>query len=113
MTPDLTVSCCLGAPHCSAAASIRRSRALAPACCRYWRLMRTELLELVAIRPYTLFSRTWRFTDAYSARTFDQSHSSSSTIIFANDVNVACPISDWATRIVTVSSGATTSHGLI
>src|ERR1051326_1049225 len=65
------------------------------------------------MRRSTLFSRKWRLTDAYSARTLDQAHSSSLQIIFDQEVNVCCPISLWATRIVTVSSGATTSQGLI
>src|SRR5688500_2425073 len=59
------------------------------------------------------FSRASRFAEAYSGRTFFQSHCSSSQTIIALDVQTPCPSSVWAMRIVTVSSGATTIHALI
>src|SRR6187402_1719219 len=59
------------------------------------------------------FSRASRFADAYSGRTFVQSHCNSSQTIIALEVQTPCPSSVWAIRIVTVSSGATTIQALI
>src|SRR5215472_18765058 len=59
------------------------------------------------------FSLALRLAEAYSARTLLQSHWSSSAIIIGQVVNTPVPISLWATRIVTVSSGAIVSDALI
>src|SRR5262245_5541732 len=59
------------------------------------------------------FSLASRFADAYSPRTLLQSHCSSSAIIMAHAVQTPCPSSVCPMRIVTVSSGATTTHALI
>src|SRR4051812_19254654 len=53
-----------------------------------------------------------RLADAYCGRTLLQSHCSSSATIIALEVHTPWPSSVWATRIVTVSSGATTTHAL-
>lgn len=44
--------------------------------------------------------------EAYSARTLVQSHANSSATIIGSDVKMPSPISDWATRITTLSSGS-------
>src|SRR5215510_14389617 len=59
------------------------------------------------------FSLTSRFADAYSARTFFQSHWSSSATIIGFTVSVPVPSSVWPTRMVTVSSGAMVIQALI
>src|SRR5262245_23412864 len=59
------------------------------------------------------FSFTSRFADAYSARTFFQSHWSSSATIIGFTVSVPVPSSVWPTRMVTVSSGAIVIQALI
>src|SRR5712672_2516815 len=53
-----------------------------------------------------------RLADAYCGRTLLQSHCSSSATIMALEVHTPCPSSVWAMRIVTVSSGATTTQAL-
>src|ERR1700722_13421119 len=69
-----------GTSHLAAAAAIRRTRALAPTCCIFFWDPRTERLPFENMSPYTLFSRTLRLAEAYSTRTFVQSHSSSSVM---------------------------------
>src|SRR2546422_4924911 len=59
------------------------------------------------------FSLASRLADAYSARTFFQSHWSSSATIIGFAVNTPVPSSVWPTRIVTVSSGAIVIQALI
>src|SRR5437867_12184084 len=59
------------------------------------------------------FSLKSRLADAYSARTFFQSHWSSSATIIGFAVNTPVPSSVWPTRIVTVSSGAIVIQALI
>src|SRR6266540_2900150 len=59
------------------------------------------------------FSLKSRFADAYSDRTFFQSHCSSSATIIGQFVNTPWPISHWPTRMVTVSSGAIVIQALI
>src|SRR5216117_329473 len=59
------------------------------------------------------FSLASRLADAYSARTFFQSHWSSSAIIIGFAVKTPVPSSVWPTRIVTVSSGAIVIQALI
>src|SRR6266850_741291 len=59
------------------------------------------------------FSLTSRLADAYSARTFFQSHWSSSATIIGFTVNTPVPSSVWPTRMVTVSSGAIVIQALI
>src|SRR5437667_10188699 len=59
------------------------------------------------------FSFTSRLADANSARTFFQSHWSSSATIIGFTVSVPVPSSVWPTRMVTVSSGAIVIHALI
>src|SRR5438034_8436959 len=59
------------------------------------------------------FSFTSRLADAYSARTFFQSHWSSSATIIGFTVSVPVPSSVWPTRMVTVSSGAIVIQALI
>ncbi|HEY2226340.1 MAG TPA: hypothetical protein VGI22_01125 [Xanthobacteraceae bacterium] len=54
-----------------------------------------------------------RWGEAYSARTLLQSHSSSSATIMGQEVRTPVPISVWATRMVTVLSGAIVSQALI
>src|SRR5439155_13892489 len=54
-----------------------------------------------------------RWGEAYSARTLLQSHCSSSATIMGHEVNTPVPISVWATRMVTLSSGAMVSQALI
>ncbi|SRR5579883_804788 len=85
-----------GTFHCAAAAAIRRSRALAPTCCSLMRESRTEWLPTEDMSPYTLFSRTLRLGEAYSTRTLDQSHCSSSATIIGSAVMLPWPISDRA-----------------
>ncbi len=58
-------------------------------------------------------SRPSRLTEAYCGRTLLQSHCSSSHTIMALEVQTPWPSSVWAMRIVTVSSGATTTQALI
>src|SRR5262245_18861016 len=58
------------------------------------------------------FSRASRLADAYCGLTFFQSHCSSSHTIMAFDVQTPWPSSVCAIRIVTVSSGAMTTHAL-
>src|SRR5439155_10572132 len=59
------------------------------------------------------FSLASRLADAYSARTFFQSHWSSSATIIGLAVNTPVPSSVWPTRMVTVSSGAIVIQALI
>src|SRR5437660_3051264 len=59
------------------------------------------------------FSLASRLADAYSARTFFQSHWSSSATIIGFAVNTPVPSSVWPTRMVTVSSGAIVIQALI
>ena len=59
------------------------------------------------------FSRASRLADAYSGRTFAQSHCSSSHTIMAFEVHTPWPSSVCAMRTVTVSSGAITIQALI
>src|SRR5438874_3172095 len=59
------------------------------------------------------FSLASRLADAYSARTFFQSHWSSSATIIGFAVKTPVPSSVWPTRIVTVSSGAIVIQALI
>src|SRR5213593_1887847 len=59
------------------------------------------------------FSLASRLAEAYSARTFFQSHWSSSATIIGFAVNTPVPSSVWPTRMVTVSSGAMVIHALI
>src|SRR5207248_2224897 len=59
------------------------------------------------------FSLKSRLADAYSARTFFQSHWSSSATIIGFAVKTPVPSSVWPTRMVTVSSGAIVIQALI
>src|SRR5438132_4343735 len=59
------------------------------------------------------FSFTSRLADAYSARTFFQSHWSPWATIIGFAVNAPVPSSVWPTRMVTVSSGAIVIQALI
>src|SRR5215831_2067256 len=54
-----------------------------------------------------------RLAEAYCGRTLLQSHCNSSHTIMALEVHTPWPSSVWAMRIVTVSSGATTTQALI
>jgi hypothetical protein len=56
-------------------------------------------------------ARALRFAEAYSMRTFDQSHSSSSATSIAKPVEVPWPISAWGTRMVTVFVGLDDQEG--
>jgi hypothetical protein len=49
-----------------------------------------------------------RFAEAYSARTLRQSQPSSSATSIGSAVKMPCPISDFDTRMVTLSSGSIT-----
>src|SRR5690242_10273349 len=53
-----------------------------------------------------------RLAEAYSTLTLAHSQPSSSATIIGSEVRTPSPISDWATRIVTVSSGSIRSHAL-
>src|SRR5215211_6475446 len=62
--------------------------------------------------PQTRLRATFWPGVGYSHSTFDQSHSSSSATSWARPVRVPCPISDRAIRMITVSSGFTTTQAL-
>ena len=105
--------CAGGTRHCAAAAAINISRAVAPARRRYSCDDAMERLAPVEVSPQIrFFMRLWR-GETNSVRTLLQSHASSSATSMARPVIAPCPISERATRIVTVSSGAIAIQQLI
>src|SRR5262245_30160157 len=112
ITPFATLHSEAGTPHASAAACTSITRAVAPPCRTYWCESRMPRLPPVEKSPHTRLRLTLWPGVGYSVVTFDQSHSSSSTTIWARPVSVPCPISERAIRITTVSSGRTTTQAL-
>ena len=94
-----------GTPQLCAAAATSISRALAPALRRYSCDSRMARLPPVDMEPKMRLRRMCSFTSAYSGRTLDQSHSSSSATSCARPVKDPCPSSERAIRMTTVSSG--------
>src|SRR5215470_10853135 len=101
-----------GTPHFCAAAAISISRAVAPALRRYSCELRIVRLPTAAMSPHTRLRRTCSLAEAYSTRTFFQSHSSSSATSIGADVKLPWPISERAYRMTTLSSGWTSTQAL-
>jgi hypothetical protein len=71
----------------------------APAWRRYFWDSHTERLPPVSIGPNTRLRRRFSSGAAYSARTFAQSHASSSATSIGKAVRMPWPISERATRL--------------
>ena len=97
----------------AAAAAISISRAVAPACRKIRCDALMERLALVDMSPQTRLRLRFSAGDAYSGRTLRQSHSSSSATSMGRPVKLPWPISERATRMITVSSGWITIKVLI
>jgi hypothetical protein len=94
-------------PQRAAAAAMSISRAATPAWREYFWDSRTERLPPVSIGPNTRFRRKFSSGAAYSARTFAQSHASSSATSIGKAMSMPWLISKRATRMMTVLSGCT------
>ncbi len=100
-------------PHCAAAAAISISRAVAPALrSGSWEL-RMLRLPPVEKSPQMRLRRRFSSGRGNSVRTLLQSHSSSSATSIGSAVSVPCPISERATRMITVSSPWITIQAVI
>src|SRR3990170_2688472 len=75
-------------PHFRAAATISISRAVAPPLRRYSCDKRMVRLPTDAMSPHTRLRRTCSLVEAYSTRTFFQSHSSSSATSIGAEVKL-------------------------
>src|SRR4249920_1953049 len=73
---------------------------------------RMPRLPAVKKSPHTRLRATFCPGVGNSYFTLDQSHSSSSAASWARPVSVPCPISERAMRMMTVSSGCTTTQAL-
>src|SRR5256714_3698511 len=99
--------------HARAAAVISISRAVAPALRKNSCEERIERLPPVDMSPHARLRARFSCGGANSALTLLQSHSSSSATSIGSAVKLPCPISDLATRIVTVSSLPITIQAVI
>ena len=102
-----------GTLHRAAAAAISISRAVAPARRRSFCEALMERLAPVDMLPQTRSRRRFSCGGANSALTLLQSHSSSSATSIGSAVKLPWPISDLATRMMTVSSGSITIQAVI
>ena len=96
MTPFDAVHSPGGTLHCLAAAAISISRAVAPPLRRYSCEVRMVRLPTEAMSPQTRLRLICSLVEAYSMRTFFQSHSSSSATSIGAEVMLPCPISERA-----------------
>ena len=101
-----------GTFHLLAAAVINICRADAPALRRNALESRIERLPPVPMGPQTRLRRRFSAVEANSYLTFFQLHSSSSATSIASPVELPCPISERAMRIVTISSGWITTQAV-
>lgn len=74
--------------------------------------VRTDTLSVVTMLPHTRLRTTCSAGDAYSGRTRDRSHSSSSAASIGSAVKMPGPMSERATRITTASSGSMTTQAV-
>jgi hypothetical protein len=102
-----------GSPQRAAAAAVSIVRAVAPALRSISCELRIERLPPVDMSPHTRLRARFWCGGANSVCTLRQSQASSSATSIASPVRLPCPISDLATRMITVSSGRITIQAVI
>jgi hypothetical protein len=113
ITPRAAAHSVSGTFQRAAAAAISMARAVAPARRKSFCDALMERLAPVDILPQTRSRLRFSWGGANSAFTLLQSHSSSSATSIGSAVKLPWPISDLATRMVTVSSGSITIQAVI
>ncbi len=113
IVPFAAAHSCTDTFHRAAAAAMSIARAVAPARRRSFCEALIERLAPVDMLPQTRLRLRFSCGGANSAFTLLQSHSSSSATSIGRAVKLPWPISDLATRMITVSSGSITIQAVI